>query len=112
MTQNTASEPQYSSLTEVAQRLYWFFIGPMFLILMLLLILSGDKSRVFGCTVAYIVGLVLLPLVRWREMLSGKAQTTDGKPATWENFRNYTLTVLGVGIAAIVAANLWVHFTQ
>lgn len=112
MSKPTTSEPQYDSMTDVVLRLYWFFFGPMFLILMLLLILGGESSRALGCTVAYAVALVLLPLSRWWEMRSAKAQTTDGHPLTWANLRNYTLGVLGIGVAAIVAANLWVQFAR
>ena len=107
-----APEPEYNSLTEVTQRMYWFFFGPMFLVLMLLLILSGEKSRLWGCTIAYLVALALLPVVRWFEMRSGRAQTSDGKPMTWDNFRNYSLGTLAVGIVGIVAAHLWVQFAR
>lgn len=112
MSQTSVPEPQYDSVTAVAQRLYWFFFGPMFLILMLLLILGGKQSQIWGCTAAYLVALALLPLVRWLEMRSGRSQTVDGRPATWTDFRNYSLLVLVVGIAAIVAVHLWVHWAR
>jgi hypothetical protein len=112
MSKLSVPEPQYDSVTAVVQRLYWFFFGPMFLILMLLLILGGKESQVWGCTVAYAVGLALLPVVRWFEMRAGRAQTADGRPATWTDFRNYVLTVLGIGIAAIVAAHLWLLWAR
>jgi hypothetical protein len=113
MSNTPAPEPRYDSLWELlTQRLYWFFIGPMFLILMLLGVLNDEQGRIVLFNGAYLIGLAGLPLSRWLEMRTGRAQTADGRPATWADFRSYSLTVLGVGLAALAAANLWVRFAR
>ncbi len=104
-----SAEPQYDSLFAlITQRLYWFFIGPMFLVLMLLGVLNGEAQQLPYFNLAFLVGLALLPVSRWLELSSGQAVTADGKPATWTHWRNYSLTAVGIGLAALAAADTWV----
>lgn len=106
-------EPKYDSLWELlTQRLYWFFIGPMFLVLMLLGVLNDTQGRTLVFNLAYLVGLACLPLSRWLEMRTGRAQTAEGRPATWADFRSYSLTAVAAGLTALVLANLWITFAR
>jgi len=104
------TEPRYDSLFDlITQRLYWFFIGPMFLVLMLLGVLNDENGRQLGFSIAYLVGLAGLPLSRWLEIRTGNAVTADGQPATWQHFWKYTIVSLSIGIVALIAANVWVR---
>ncbi len=107
MTQNSVSDkPQYDSLFRlITERLYWFFIGPMFMILMLLGVINDEPERRIGYSIAYLVALAGLPLSRWLEMRSGNAQTAAGEPATWAHFRQYALVSLVIGITALLAVH-------
>lgn len=103
------TESQYNSLFElVTRRLYWIFIGPMFLVLMLLGVLNDDQGRLLIFSAAYLVALVLLPTSRWLDVHSGRGQTAEGQPATWAHWWRYTLGVVGIGLAALAAACGWV----
>jgi hypothetical protein len=107
------SEPKYDSLWQlVSRRLYWFFIGPMFLILMLIGILNGDSSQRLFFIVAFLVGLALLPVSKWLELRSGKGRTAAGEPLSNENLRNYTLASIGIGLAALGVAVGWAIYAS
>jgi hypothetical protein len=109
MTAPPTAEPQYDSLLQlVTRRLYWFFIGPMFLVLMLLGILNDEQQRLVVFNAAYIVALALLPFSRWLDIHAGTGETADGQPATWSHWWRYTFGVIGVGLALLAAANAWV----
>lgn len=98
-----SSQPQYDSLFRlITERLYWFAIGPMLMILMLLGVINDEPERRIGYSIAYLVALAGLPISRWLEMRSGKAVTAAGQPATWAHFRKYALVTLAVGLVALL----------
>jgi hypothetical protein len=106
MPNTLAPEPNYDSLFQlVTRRLYWFAIGPMFCVLMLLGVLNGERTQQFPFSIAYLVGLAGMPLSRWLDMRSGQARTAAGLPATWGDFRKYSIVAVVVGLAALAAAN-------
>ena len=106
------TDPKYDSLFQlIAQRMYWFFIGPMILILLLLGIVNDEKGQRGVLTILSLIALALMIASRWYEIQSGKAVTADGQPANWGHFWKYTGITLAVGLAAIVAANLWVSYS-
>ena len=108
---STSNEPQYDSLFRlITERLYWFAIGPMFMILMLLGVINDEPERRIGYSVAYLVGLAGLPLSRWLEMRSGNALTAAGEPATWGQFRKYALIAVAVGLAGLLVVHAGVAF--
>lgn len=108
MSPNPENEPQYDSLFRLlVERLYWFAIGPLLLILMLLGLLNDEAGRRVGYNVAYLVALAGIPVSRWLEMRGGRAVTADGKPATWTDVRNYVLLSVSVALVALVAANVY-----
>jgi hypothetical protein len=104
----TAPEPKYDSLFQlITQRLYWFAIGPVLLVMTLLGILNGDRGQQLGFNAAYLLVLAGMPLSRWLDMRSGQAQTADGQPATWDHFRKYSIVAVIVGLSALAATNTW-----
>jgi hypothetical protein len=113
MPTTSAPEPKYDSLFELfTRRLYWFAVGPMLMILMLLGIFNGERNQLIGFNIGYLVCLAGLPLSKWLDMRSGQAMTADGKPATWADFRKYVITALIIGIGAVLVANAWAYYSS
>jgi|GEM_PF-4121640 len=107
----THAEPQYDSLFRlITERLYWFAIGPMLLIMMLLGVINDEPERRVGYSLAYLVALALMPLSRWLDFRSGQALTGKGEPATWDHFRNYAIGSVAIGIAVLLVVNAGVFY--
>ena len=87
------------------ERLYWFAIGPLLLILMLLGLLNDEAGRRIGYNAAYLIALAGLPLSRWLEWRSGRAETADGTPFTWVQYRQYAILSVAIGLSVWLAVN-------
>jgi hypothetical protein len=108
MSSNHDHLPQHDSfLRLLVERVYWFAIGPLFLVLMLLGLLNDEEGRRVGYNIAYLLGLAGLPLSRWLEWRSGRAETADGHPATIAQIRQYAIFSVIIGLAVLVAVNAY-----
>lgn len=106
MSQAPDTEPKYDSLFRLfTERLYWFAIGPMLLILLLLGVINDEPHRRLYYSLGYLVVLAGLPISRWLDLRGGQALTANGKPATWTDFRQYAIQALAIGIAALLVVH-------
>jgi hypothetical protein len=106
MSSSPNTEPQYDSLFRlITERLYWFAIGPMLLILLLLGVINDEPHRRIYYSLAYLIVLAGLPLSRWLDLRGGQAQTADGHPATWTHFRKYAILAVTIGVAVLLVVH-------
>lgn len=104
-----SSDAQYTTFFQlISRRLYWFFIGPMFLMLMLLGVFNGERAQLIVFNVLYCAALMLMPVSRALDIRTGHATTAAGEPADWTHWRKYSIVSVTIGLAALAAADAWV----
>ena len=101
---------QYSSSAAGFARLFWMMLGPLFLLLLALSIVSQGRSWLTVTDFIFLACVLLLPLARWYEFRAGEPRTSTGDPATERDLRRYAAGALAIGAGIWIAANvLGVH---
>jgi hypothetical protein len=99
-------EAEHDSLLFLVTRLYWTGLGPIFA-LMLLVGVAQNATGWFTTTDAvYFAAVGLLGLSRWLEFRMGKAETTAGKTATWNDLTKYLIVVALLALLAWIVAKV------
>ena len=90
----------------ILARLFWFFIGPLALVLLAYLIFSGGDGWTTWYDAAFggVVGLMLL--ARWFELQSGEGQDSYGNPANASHFPRYLRLAVPIALAVWLVANV------
>ncbi len=90
----------------ILARIFWVFLGPVALSLMLLGIANAGSGWATLLDLAFLMVLGLTVLCRWSEQRSGKAMTAYGdEPSTWAHFRRYVRTFVPLALVAWIVAN-------
>jgi hypothetical protein len=98
-------EPQITSLSVLAARLFWTFLGPVLLAAAAYQVGTHEGwLTVFDALFAMVVCCMLL--ARWIEQRTGEAATLSGRKSTAADFRHYGRLLIAVSAAAWVTANL------
>ena len=93
--------PQSTSSIGIVARLFWMLAGPAALLL-LAYSLTGNKDGWLSTqSIAFLVVLGVVIVTRWLD-----PQTSEGEATTAEHLRKFTMTTLGVGLAAWAVANM------
>jgi len=98
--------PVVTRMRVVVARVTWMMIGPLVLLVLLLSILKAGSGWATGLDAAFLAVVAAMIAGRWYELRSGQAATSDGRPATWDDFRRYVLILLPSAAAAWAVANL------
>jgi len=91
-------------------RIYWFFIGNIFLFMLSLKIAMGEINDAFVGNLLFGITVVTLIFVRFIDIKFLNGQTAESEPATMTDWRRYTLKLIMISIAILVLANLSNHF--
>lgn len=86
-------------------RVFWMLIGPAAMALAGLHILFYSPAR-FALADAVFLGVAAaLPPARRLDIVRYGGTTAEGQPATLQAWRRYAITVVGVAVAAYIAAH-------
>lgn len=87
-------------------RVFWMMVGPTLLAVLVFAIINVGTSWFTPVDIAFLIVLGLMVAVRWAELQAENPRNAAGDPASPGDFRRYAFTILPIGIAAWIVANL------
>ena len=95
-----------NSFGVLAIHVAWVFVGPLFLVLLVLNILQGGAGWGTAVDVAFFGVVAGIVLCRWLDQRSGQGTTSTGDPSTWADFRRYVQLFVTLAVGVWIVANV------
>jgi hypothetical protein len=83
----------------------WLFVGPLAMVLTLVSIVQRGTGWTTFHDGLFFVFLLLSVAARWIDAINGDPLTSGGEATSTRGARQYTMLVVGAGVAAWVVAN-------
>jgi hypothetical protein len=99
-------------VTGALVRLYWFFFGNAILFFLLLFIVEKHPKVPSLYDPACWLTIASLILVRYADVRFLNVKTSEGKPATLNDWRRYALLVGALGIGGWLLARVLAHLLK
>lgn len=96
----------------VLARLYWMFLGNMFLLFLLAFIFQKHPKLPSLLDALYFVVVASLICVRYIDIRFLNGETGEGNPATMADWRQYAMIVAPVGVGVWLSSRVLIHFLQ
>jgi hypothetical protein len=93
-------------------RLYWIFVGNIFLLLLLVFIVQKKTSFPSLVDAACLITAASLVIVRYIDIRFLNGQTGEGKPATMSDWRSYAMLIGSIGVGGLLLAHMLVYFLK
>lgn len=99
-----------TSFVAVGAHLFWIFVGPVVMALLLISIAMRRTVDISATDIAFFLVAGAVLACRWIDQRSGQATTGTGQLATWADFRRYAIrlppTAIGIWGGAKMMAGI------
>jgi hypothetical protein len=94
-------EIQYTPFSAVFARVYWMVFGSLILLITAITVASGTFQNIYAAGVIYWLDVFCMIIVRYLDIRYLRGETVDCRPATWRDWKRYTVFLL------ITSAAIW-----
>lgn len=106
----TSERPVMTSFAALGAHLFWIFIGPAVMALLLISIVLRRTVDVSTVDIAYVLVASAVLACRWIDQRTGQATTGTGERSTWTDFRRYAIRLPPTAIGIWGGAKLMAFF--